>query len=277
MQDASKPIWFKTPEVKEVKKDNVAILVCTPVHNECSIHYTQALLEFQMACIKKNILVSFLLLKSSLVTQGRNLCVANFLNMKEYSHLLFIDADIDFTSESIFEMLEYDKEVIAIPYPMKTLNWERIYKFRNDVKDSRELSNTGFTYPIKVEDKDSIKVKGNLMEVTHAPTGCMLIKRSVFDKMIKEYPHLQISQPTIMNGEAKEKENLWNFFDTYHDLETKKYYGEDFGFCKKWTDIGGKCYCYIGRYITHVGEYQFSGRFKDELVNSTKIDESNKN
>ena len=26
------------------------------------------------------------------------------------------------------------------------------------------------------------------MEVTHSPTGCMLIKRSVFEKMIKEYP-----------------------------------------------------------------------------------------
>ena len=124
MQDASKPIWFKKPEIKETKEDNeISILVCTPVHNECSIHYTQALLEFQVACLRKNILVSFLLLKSSLVTQGRNLCVASFLNEKhKYSHLLFIDADIDFNSESIFEMLAFDKEVIAIPYPMKTLN-----------------------------------------------------------------------------------------------------------------------------------------------------------
>jgi len=277
MQDPSKPIWFKKPEVKE-SKDNkeVSILVCTPVHSECSIHYTQALLEFQVACMQKNILVSFLLLKSSLVTQGRNLCVANFLNEK-YSHLLFIDADIDFDSKTIFKMLELDKEVIAVPYPMKTLNWDRIYKFKGDIKDSNELSHTGFTYPIKVYDKDNIKVKDDVMEVTHAPTGCMLIKRQVFDKMIKAYPELRISQPTIMNGEAKDKENLWNFFDTFHDLKNKKYYGEDFGFCKKWTDIGGKCYCYIGDYITHIGEYQYSGRFKDELVRSSDVDESDKN
>ena len=274
MQDPSKPIWFKKPGVKESKE--VSILVCTPVHSECSIHYTQALLEFQVACMQKNILVSFLLLKSSLVTQGRNLCVANFLNEK-YSHLLFIDADIDFDSKTIFKMLELDREVIAVPYPMKTLNWDRIYKFKGDIKDSTELSHTGFTYPIKVYDKDNIKVKNDVMEVTHAPTGCMLIKRQVFDKMIKAYPELRISQPTIMNGEAKDKENLWNFFDTFHDLKNKKYYGEDFGFCKKWTDIGGKCYCYIGDYITHIGEYQYSGRFKDELVRSSDVDESDKN
>jgi hypothetical protein len=277
MQDASKPIWFKKPEIKETKQDNeISILVCTPVHSECSIHYTQALLEFQIACMKKNILVSFLLLKSSLVTQGRNLCVANFLNDK-YSHLLFIDADIDFNSNTIFKMLELDREVIAVPYPMKTLNWDRIYQFKENVKNSKELSYTGFTYPMKVQDKNNLKIKDDVMEVTHAPTGCMLIKRQVFDKMIKNYPELRISQPTIMNGEAKDKENLWNFFDTYHDLENKKYYGEDFGFCKKWTDIGGKCYCYIGDYITHVGEYQYSGRFKDELIRSSDIDESNKN
>jgi hypothetical protein len=273
MQDPSKPIWFKKPEVKETKQDNnISILVCTPVHNECSIHYTQALLEFQIACMQRNILVSFLLLKSSLVTQGRNLCVANFLNEK-YSHLLFIDADIDFESKTIFKMLELDKEVIAVPYPMKTLNWDRIYKFKGDIKDSKELSYTGFTYPIKVHDRENIKVKDDVMEVTHAPTGCMLIKRQVFDKMIEKYPELRISQPTIMNGEAKDKENLWNFFDTYHDLENKKYYGEDFGFCKKWTDIGGKCYCYIGDYITHIGEYQYSGRFKDELIRSSDVDD----
>jgi hypothetical protein len=270
MQDPSKPIWFNKPEVKNKKE--ISILVCTPVHNECSIHYTQALLEFQVACMQKNILVSFLLLKSSLVTQGRNLCVANFLNEK-YSHLLFIDADIDFESKTIFKMLELDREVIAVPYPMKTLNWDRIYKFKGDIKDSKELSYTGFTYPIKVHDRENIKVKDDVMEVTHAPTGCMLIKRQVFDKMIEKYPELRISQPTIMNGEAKDKENLWNFFDTYHDLENKKYYGEDFGFCKKWTDIGGKCYCYIGDYITHIGEYQYSGRFKDELIRSSDVDD----
>jgi hypothetical protein len=268
MQDPSKPIWFNKPDDKK----EISILVCTPVHNECSIHYTQALLEFQVACMQKNILVSFLLLKSSLVTQGRNLCVANFLNEK-YSHLLFIDADIDFESKTIFKMLELDREVIAVPYPMKTLNWDRIYKFKGDIKDSKELSYTGFTYPIKVHDKENIKVKDDVMEVTHAPTGCMLIKRQVFDKMIEKYPELRISQPTIMNGEAKDKENLWNFFDTYHDLENKKYYGEDFGFCKKWTDIGGKCYCYIGDYITHIGEYQYSGRFKDELIRSSDVDD----
>ena len=282
MQDPSKPIWFKKPEEVENinKEEKISIMVCTPVHSEVSMHYTQALLEFQKFCMLKNIWVSFVILKSSLVTQGRNLCVSSFLNSEhKYSHLLFIDADINFTPESIFEMIALDREVIAIPYPMKTINWDKVDRLSKEIKykNSTELSTLGFTYPIKVADTSNIIVQNNVIEVTHAPTGCMLIKRQVFDKMIEKYPDLEINQPTILNGEETKNKNLYNFFDTLHDPVTKKYYGEDFGFCQKWRDIGGKCYCYIGRFITHVGEYQYSGRFRDELNYMTKIDESNKN
>ena len=37
-------------------------------------------------------------------------------------------------------------------------------------------------------------LNNGVMEVTHSPTGCMLIKRSVFEKMIKAYPDKGIVQ-----------------------------------------------------------------------------------
>jgi len=108
------------------------------------------------------------------------------------------------------------------------------------------------------------------MELTHAPTGCMLIKREVLEKMIKEYPHLEIYQPTNINGKEVKKDNMYNLFDTLHDPVTKRYFGEDFGFCQRWIDIGGKVYAYIDDYITHVGEYSYCGRFKDDLLQATR-------
>jgi hypothetical protein len=85
-----------------------------------SIHYAQACLEFQKHCMKNNVMVMFQLMKSSLVTQGRNLCVSSFME-SNLSHLLFIDSDIDFQSESIFKMIEADKDVISIPYPLENI------------------------------------------------------------------------------------------------------------------------------------------------------------
>ena len=292
MPKPNEPIWFNVDKTETANNDTYQtiktnkvenkmveinlgtsphkIMVCTPCHSDVSMHYCQAVLKFQMACSNEGIQCSFTLLKSSLVTQGRNLCVAEFLNHEDkYTHLLFIDSDIDFDHKPIFKMLEFDKDIISLPYPMKLLSWDKIWRRLNTKEDAisneKDLATAGFTYPVKVEDPNSITVDKGLMELTHAPTGCMLIKRNVFEKMIKEYPHLEIYQPTNINGKEVKKDNMYNLFDTLHDTKTKRYFGEDFGFCQRWTDIGGKVYAYIDAPITHVGEYCYKGRFRDDL------------
>jgi len=287
MQDPSKPIWFKTETsdfTTKLKDPETKIYVATPVHSECSIHYTQALLKFQQACMMNGILVSFSLLKSSLVTQGRNLCVANFLNDPiKYTHLLFIDSDIDFKYNTIMKMLQFDKEVISCVYPMKHIHWEQIWDRlqQGKIKTKEQLMQSGFIFPVKMENinqsgNTEITVVNGLIEVSHVPAGCLLIKRQVFDKMITAYPEDLIDQETIVNGESKKTPNMYNFFDTIHAPETKKYYGEDFGFCRKWVKIGGKCFCYIDDDITHVGEYQYRGKLKDNLE-FKGVDDTQKN
>jgi len=285
MQDPSKPIWFDkniNERVVDISEPKYKIFVATPVHSECSIHYTQALLKFQKQCMMNNIMVSFSLLKSSLVTQGRNLCVANFLkDPTNYTHLLFIDSDIDFKFDTIMKMLKFDREVIATPYPMKHIHWDQIWDRvqKGKIKNIEELKRAGHAFPIKLDNQKGkeIPVVDGVIEVSHAPTGCMLIKKQVFDKMIKAYPNDKIEQATIVNGIALIDEYNYNFFDTIHDPETKKYYGEDFGFCKKWTAIGGKCYCYVSDDITHVGEYQYNGKLMDNLDISKTVDDTDKN
>jgi len=295
----NKPIWFdkdKTTVANEdtyqtikhnkvdsnyteinlgAKKVPYKIMVCTPCHSEVSMHYTQAVLKFQIECMKRNILVSFSLLKSSLVTQGRNLCVAEFLNHEDnYEYLLFIDSDIDFNSETIFKMLKADKDIIACPYPMKMFDtdrmWNKIHK-TDIVKTEKDLLPAGYMYPIKIG-KNELTMDNGVIEVSHAPTGCMLIKRTVIEKLIEKHPELKIYQPTVINGKEVEKENFYNLFDTLHDIETKRYFGEDFGFCQRWTDIGGKVYIYAMDYITHVGDHQYCGRFYDMLTGLKRVD-----
>ena len=285
MQDPSKPIWFNkniNERVVDISEPKYKIFVATPVHSECSIHYTQALLKFQKQCMMNSIMVSFSLLKSSLVTQGRNLCVANFLkDPTNYTHLLFIDSDIDFKFETIMKMLKFDREVIATPYPMKHIHWDQIWDRvqKGKIKNIEQLKRAGHAFPIKLDNQKGkeIPVVDGVIEVSHAPTGCMLIKKQVFDKMIKAYPNDKIEQATIVNGLAVIDEYNYNFFDTIHDPETKKYYGEDFGFCKKWTAIGGKCYCYVSDDITHVGEYAYNGKLMDNLDISKTVDDTDKN
>ena len=280
----NEPIWFNGNEnTKEIKlqqpKKPIKIFVAIPCHSEISIHTCQSLLVLQQECIQKGIVISFSLMKSSLVQQGRNLLVAECMNdPMKYDYLLFIDSDIDFQSKTIFTMIEKDKDVLACPYPMKTFDWDKAWRrlHKEALDEADHLSKSGYTFPIKVSNKNEIIVDNGVAEVSHAPTGCMLIKRSVFEKMMKHYPDLKISQPTIVNGQEVFKENFFNLFECVHDPKTKEFFGEDFGFCKRWTEMGGKVHAYILDYITHVGEYQYCGRLWDELQYTKRIDEKAK-
>ena len=247
------PIWFNKDTYQTIKNNKVEskvqeinigarsphkIMVCTPVHSDVSMHYCQAVLKFQ----------------------------------------LFIDSDIDFNAKTIFKMLELDKDLIACPYSMKQLDfdkmWRRLKAEKIDKAD--DLMKAGFTFPIKVPDQNAVIVEKGVMKATHAPTGCMLIKRNVIERLIKAHPELEIFQPTFINGKETKRDNFYNLFDTLHDPKTKRYFGEDFGFCQRWTDLGGEIYLYIMDYITHVGEYQYSGRFWDELLHVKRIDDPSK-
>ena len=261
------PIWFNR-EDESVNLPKQSIFVGTPCHSEVSIHYTQSVLELQKYCMQNKINVMFQLFKSSLVTQGRNLCVSAFLQSK-CTHLLFVDSDICFKPESAKHLLDSNKDVISIPYPLKDMCWDKAltYMKEDKIKTVEDLSSKAFNrYPMRVPKADHITLDNNCIEVTHSSTGFMMIKRSVFDKMKKKYPNKVINQDTLINGKLQKTPEMWNFFDTLHNPEDKTYLGEDFAFCKLWKDIGGKCHAYINDYITHVGEHSYTGKFADELI-----------
>jgi hypothetical protein len=248
------------------------ILVATPVHSDVSMHYAQSLLHLQKWCFHNKVRIGFQLMKSSLITQGRNMCVAEFLK-KDFTHLLFIDSDIAFSEGAAGRLIEANKDVISIPYPLKDMNWDKGFKMIQEgkIKSALDLKNKAFyRYPFKVPDPENIKIKNKVIEVTHSPTGFMMIKREVFEKMIIAYPNLRIDQDQLVNGKIEKLGHMWNFFDTLFDPEKRTYLGEDFAFCKRWRDIGGTCHAWIGDYITHVGEHQYTSRFADELILTDK-------
>ena len=162
---------------------------------------------------EKKIPIMLHMMQSSLVTQGRNLCVADFLN-SECTHMLFIDSDILFKAESIIKMIEKNQEVLSIPYPMKNILWHKVLdKWRGIPSMNFEQASTcGNVFPIKIKNgTEDIDVIDDMVEFTHSTTGCMLIKRQAFDKMIKEYPDLTIHQDSIIDDKLVRKKNLYNF------------------------------------------------------------------
>jgi hypothetical protein len=247
-----------------VSKPPVKLFVATPVHSDVSIHYFKASLEFQKECFVRKIPVMFQVMKSSLVTQGRQLCVSGFLGT-DCTHMLFIDSDITFNYKMFERMVNYDKDICLVPYPVKTIDFQKI---KAKIKNGNELDPMvlGNQYTLSVENQKNVKVENGFIEVERGPTGCMLIKRQVFDALIKEYPEFTIKQHTLIDGKLVEREHMYNFFDTYWDPKAKTYTGEDFYFCKLAKHAGIKMYALIDEYISHYGEFGYTGRLMDEFT-----------
>ena len=146
------------------------------------LSYVKSVLELQSICYHKNVPTKFHMVQSSLVTQGRNLCVQAFLN-SHMSHMLFVDSDIEFDAASILDMMKFDKDIVLTPYPMKVFDWNKARK--GSLQSGKPIEECPHYYSLDFPDDNNIESKGGLVEITRGPAGCMLFKRNVFEKMMK--------------------------------------------------------------------------------------------
>jgi len=172
----------------------------------------------------------------------------------------------------IERMIQYDKQICLVPYPVKSFDFEKVKKKiqEGSTLDPRVLGNQ---YTLSVPDPKNVTLENGFTEVERGPAGCMLIKREVFDILIKEYPEFTIRQHTLIDGKLVHREHMYNFFDTYWNPKDKTYTGEDFYFCKLCKHSNIKMYALIDEYISHHGEYSYTGRLFDEFKSDKSITE----
>jgi hypothetical protein len=59
----------------------------------------------------------------------------------------------------------------------------------------------------------------------------------------------------------------WLFFDCMVDPDSRRYLSEDFAFCRRWRDMGGKVYVDLNSKLQHAGQHLYRG----DLIESLKL------
>jgi hypothetical protein len=175
----------------------------------------------------------------SLISRARNTLTAKFLNNKESTHLMFIDADIGWEPWHLLVMLNRDVDVIGGLYPMKSLPVKWCV---NGFEGAQEGAD-------------------GLQEVSKTGTGFMLIKRGVFEKL-NAHPAVKpfindIGLPAELNPYMK------TYFDTA--VRENRYYSEDWTFCENWRDLGGQVWVDKRVLLKHTGTYVFDFQTQEQL------------
>lgn len=233
------------------------------LYNECLL----GLLSLQSLCLQKGISIKvFALGNESLITRARNICVSAFLDdPDDYTHLLFIDADIGFRAENVLRLLEYDQEICCGVYGKKDINWEEVLKGAKEQGMTAErLQAMSLLYNVRFPDPHHVRPDRGFVETADGATGFMLIKRQVFEKMKEAYAELKYKSDHWVNSQRLQSENTYLFFDCIKD-EDGRYLSEDYTFCKRWRTIGGKIYSDITMPLTHIGAYSFDGNVADKF------------
>ena len=203
----------------------------------------------------------------SLVTRARNVLVAYFL-ASDYTHLMFIDADIEFQTEDILKLYAHKKDVVVGAYPKKGVARDKIRSNMTDPanKDKelsdRDMASFGSDYAInfKFVDKETktIGVENGLIKLHDAGTGFMMISREAILKMIKAYPELKYNNDVNINN-ADLKDHFYALFDTMIDPVDRRYLSEDYTFCRRWQEIGGDVWLDPSISLNHYGHFCFQG------------------
>lgn len=146
--------------------------------------------------------------KSSLVMVGRNQLVAA-ARMAKATHILFLDSDLVFPVHTLRQLLARDKYIVGGLYPQRTPPFHPL--------------------GITCEGVQTAVTKG-MVQMKIMPTGCLMIRANVFDRL---------SEP---------------FFNT--GIEAGKIVGEDYLFCQNAARAGFEIWCDgdLSAQLGHIGQ-----------------------
>ena len=237
---------METTKQKEIKP---SVFIAMPCYDSVKINTMLSIFQLINKLGQSKVEVGINTMKSPLIHQARNYLTSVFLTT-EYTHLLFIDSDVEFQPEAGLRMLVADKDIITTPYRAK----------------NPDLN--AHTYTVKFPDPKVVPIlPGGLVEIEAGPTGLMLIHRRVFEKIIKNRPDLKIKNSA--NQALKETEKSHSYYYNFFDFAFEDGYtwGEDVSFCKLARKEGFKLYANTESMTAHRGEFAWIGKFGDSLKN----------
>ena len=248
--------------VSELQK--YKIFVATPMYGgQCFGSYTKSLLDLSRTCQAYGIPAQFsFIFNESLITRARNYLVDEF-QRSGFTHLMFIDSDIDFNPNDVLALLALNKPIVGGPYPKKCIAWENIYdavRFGMVPNDERwKLADFAGDFVFNaVPGTNEIRLN-EPVEVLEIGTGFMMVERSVFETFADTYPQYWYNPDHNRSAAFDGSRKIYQYFQAEIETERGRYLSEDYWFCQKARQAGIGVWFAPWMQIKHHGTYIYGG------------------
>jgi hypothetical protein len=193
----------------------------------------------------------------SLITRSRNALVARFMDTPTATHLLFVDADTGFNVEQVLRMLHFDQDIVAGMYPLKLIDWDEAALTR--ARRGEPVETAPLRYVGTPCEGAVLEQQDGFITGQYAGTGFMMIKRQTLERMMHAYPHTRYTAAHTAAVPSRSP-HQYALFDCMIDPDNGHYLSEDYTFCRRWRDIGGKLWLDTKGELIHVGPHEFLGQ-----------------
>ena len=239
----------------------VKLFLSTPCYGGlCLEKYMKSIVNLQMLLMREGVqLMLDTTENESLVHRARNVSIGRFMQKTDADFFMFIDADVEFDAHSVLRLLNSGHDVSVAVYPKKVVMWDQAREAVENGDDrNMALLSTSLVANIGATKRS---VVNGFVEVLDGPTGFMMISREALTKMHEHYPELNCKN----DHQNRDFDEYCAIFDCMIDPDSKRYLSEDYAFCRRWQQMGGKIYADCNTTLGHVGNLPFSGCLNDRL------------
>ena len=248
----------------------VKLFLSTPCYGGlCLETYVKSILKLQIEMIKKGYqLLIDTTENESLVHRARNISVGRFIQKSDADYFMFVDADIDFEPESVIRLIESGHDISVACYPKKSIFWNQA---KDAVKENTDKHMAMVSSSLVVNfGANNRRIENGFIEVLDGPTGFMVIKREVIEKMQEHYKD---TLDCVNDHQNRDFDTYCALFDCMIDPKSHRYLSEDYAFCRRWQQMDGKIHADINTTLGHVGNLPFSGKLGDRLKVKNRVKE----
>lgn len=169
---------------------------------------------------------------NAMIGDCRGLIVAKFLE-SDATDLVFIDSDVAWEGGGLVKLVDHPVDFAAAIYPQRRDPQAYCVQWIQDRPDLIADPETG------------------LLEVEGVPAGFMRLSRAMLEKMTEHY------SDTAFYCEQAPNRTAHDLFGAYRIGKLK--FGEDYSFCRRWREIGGKVWVDPEISMGHTGYKTFTG------------------
>ncbi len=167
----------------------------------------------------------------SLITRARNAVLATFWESEEFTHLLFLDADVFLDHEGLDAMIKANKDVVGAPVYLKSKDAQGRQTLNTDARP------------------DKLPV---LQSVSRVGTAALLLSRLAVSALVEHAMHegrvYKINQLLRREGMAVEHYDVFRV-----GISDGEYLSEDFWLCKELRQLGFEIFVDTSVYTRHNG------------------------